>query len=286
MPKKIKAPSSQKVPRPIIIMGKVFSLLSSQLATRFAVRLFTTPIKHKIPKREWKLYKESKKTLFLVPAINKEIMVYEYGKGDKKVLLVHGWSGRGTQLVKIAEAFAKRGYQTIGFDAPAHGNSKGEKTLMIEFIASILALQKQLGPFEFAIGHSLGGMSILNALNQGFDIKKAVIIGSGDKIDDIISDFITKVKLAPKIGMMMKNHFESKYQMKMDDFSSSEAIKKVTIPVLIIHDENDLDIPLSAAKNIFNHAKNGELYITKGLGHRKILGDESVIKKIEDFISV
>jgi esterase/lipase len=43
--------------------------------------------------------------------------VYQYGQSDKKVLLVHGWSGRGTQLVKIADALLKSGYSTISFDA-------------------------------------------------------------------------------------------------------------------------------------------------------------------------
>jgi esterase/lipase len=41
---------------------------------------------------------------------NKSVVVYQYGQSDKKVLLVHGWSGRGTQLVKIADALLKSGF--------------------------------------------------------------------------------------------------------------------------------------------------------------------------------
>jgi hypothetical protein len=51
-----------------------------------------------------------------IPTINKSVVVYQYGS-DKKVLLVHGWSGRGTQLVKIADALLKSGCSTISFDA-------------------------------------------------------------------------------------------------------------------------------------------------------------------------
>ena len=40
------------------------------------------------------------------------------------------------------------------------------------------------------IGHSLGGMSVLNAIKQNLQVKKAVIIGSGDIIQDIIDQFI------------------------------------------------------------------------------------------------
>jgi hypothetical protein len=42
-----------------------------------------------------------------IPTINKSVVVYQYGQSDKKVLLVHGWSGRGTQLVKNSRCFTK-----------------------------------------------------------------------------------------------------------------------------------------------------------------------------------
>ena len=41
-----------------------------------------------------------------------------------------------------------------------------------QFIASILELEKHYGSFEFAIGHSLGGMSVLNAIKQNLQVKK------------------------------------------------------------------------------------------------------------------
>ena len=52
----------------------------------------------------------------------------------------------------------------------------------------------------------------------------------------------------------------------------------------MVHDENDYEVPVKAGINIHQHVKNGELMITKGLGHRKILGDVNVIHKIIEFI--
>jgi pimeloyl-ACP methyl ester carboxylesterase len=155
---------------------------------------------------------------------------------------------------------------------------------MVEFIASILELEKQFGPFEFAIGHSLGGMSILNAIRENLKVKKAVIIGSGDIIQDIIDDFIKKLKLKPEIGIKLRDHFEKKYGVEMNYYSASNAAKEVSIPVLIIHDENDVDVNVKAAHNINENLKNSELMITKNLGHRKILGNTEVIKRIVEFI--
>ena len=123
--KKQKQSQVIEIPQPILYTAKFLQAISSSLTTKFAAKLFTTPIRHKLPKRELHMERESVQKSIMVPTINKEIVVYEYGKSDKKVLLVHGWSGRGTQLVKIADELLKMGYMTISFDAPAHGKSKG-----------------------------------------------------------------------------------------------------------------------------------------------------------------
>ena len=286
MPKK-KQKQAQviEIPKAILLTAKFLQAVSPSLTTKFAAKLFTTPIKHKLPKRELYMERESVQKSILVPEIQKEIVVYKYGKSDKKVLLVHGWSGRGTQLVKIADEMLKLGYMTISFDAPAHGKSKGNYSIMTEFIASILEIEKQYGPFEFAIGHSLGGMSVLNAIKQNLQVKKAVIIGSGDIIQDIIDDFIHKLQLKPEYGIKLRDHFEAKFSGKMDDYSAYKAAEKTEVPVLIIHDKDDDDVSVKAAYNIQKHLKQSEIMITEGLGHRKILGDENVIQKIKEFIS-
>jgi pimeloyl-ACP methyl ester carboxylesterase len=273
-----------KIPKIIILSGKVIAFLSNKWVAIYAAKLFTTPIKHRLPKREIKMDKESVQQMILIPAINKQVNVYEYGSGPKKILLVHGWSGRGTQLCKIADEMIKFGYGIVSFDAPAHGKSPGNSTIMVDFIASIIELGKQFGPFEVAIGHSLGGMSVLNAIKEGLQVNKAVIIGSGDIVQDIIDDFIAKLELKPEISNLLCEYFEKKYGGKMDDYSAYKAAATTLIPTLVIHDENDPEVSIKAGKNIFEHLKNGELMVTKGLGHRKILADNHVIEKIINFI--
>lgn len=285
MTKKADIPNkSLQIPKAITRTAKLLEAISPKLAVLFAAKLFTTPIKHSIPKREFGMVENSIQQKFLVPKINKTINLYHYGQSDRKVLLVHGWSGRGTQLVKIADELLANGFSTISFDAPAHGKSGSKTTLMPEFIASILEIEKQFGPFEFVIGHSLGGMSILNAIKDGFVVNKAVIIGSGDIIQDIINDFISKLGLKPKIGELMKIHFEKKYKLSMDSFSAWQAAKEINIPVLVIHDENDDEVPVKCAYHIHENLKQSELVITQNLGHRKVLGDKNVIEKTMGFI--
>lgn len=276
---------SLKIPRSILLASKFISLISSKLTILFAAKLFTTPVKHTIPKRELVMEQISTQKKLHIPTINKTVVVYQYGQSNKKVLLVHGWSGRGTQLVKIADTLINTGYSTISFDAPAHGKSPGNQTIMTDFIAAILEIEKQYGPFESAVGHSLGGMSILNAIKKGMKLNTAIIIGSGDVIQDIIEDFIAKLQLKPNLATDLRLHFEKKYGEKMNDYSAYKAAKEITIPVLVIHDKDDPEVPVKAGQHIYDHLKNGKLLLTEGLGHRKILGDAEVIQRTVQFMS-
>ena len=279
-----KANKTLKIPKIILLTTKFLAFISTKLVVVFAAKLFTTPLKHKVPKRELEMDQKSKQEVVLIPSIGKKVRVYHFGESSKKILLVHGWSGRGTQLVKFAEEFLKLGYATISFDAPAHGKSKGRTTLMPEFIETILELENKFGPFEAAIGHSLGGMSLLNAVKKGLDINRLVIIGSGNIVKDILDDFVQKLELEPKISELLETHFERNDIQTMNSYSSFHAARSISIPVLIVHDENDDEVPVKCAHHIHENLENSTLLITKNLGHRKILGNPKVIDQVIHFI--
>ncbi|PRX51885.1 alpha/beta fold hydrolase [Salegentibacter salegens] len=274
------------VPNYIRYTGNILSKLSPFVASRFAGQLFLTPFKYKLPEREKNMDEHSKQYRAKILKTGREIVVYEFGKSKKKILLVHGWSGRGTQLAKIAEALKAQGYSTISFDAPAHGKAPGKKSMMLDFIDSVQFLDEKYGPFEAIIGHSLGGMTTLRAVKEGLNTKKLVIIGTANSITHITREFARNLKMNRKVADKMKAHFDKKFDIDMDSYSGAVSAKEVKTPTLVIHDENDVDVEISSAYDIHEALENSELYITKGLGHRRILGDSKVINKITTFIAV
>ena len=276
--------SGLQIPKFILFTGKFLQFFSTSLATKFAIKLFKTPIRFKTPEREKAMAKSAQKELILIPELNKEVMVYSYGHSKRKVLLVHGWSGRGTQLYKIADKLLENDFMTISFDAPAHGKSKGKTTMMTEFIAVSKFLEQKYGPFEIAIGHSLGGMAVLNSIKQFLKVDIAIAIGAGDIITDIIINFVNKLELNLKLVDTMKNYFLKTFNEDIDNYSANIAAQNVKIPTLIIHDSEDKEVPVSCAHNIIQNLEFGELYITNGLGHTRILKDEVVIQKVIEFI--
>jgi pimeloyl-ACP methyl ester carboxylesterase len=172
----------------------------------------------------------------------------------------------------------------ISFDGPAHGKSTGRTTMMPEFLKTIEKINTTFGPFEAAIGHSFGAISLYNAASNFLTIKALIAIGSGDKISDIISNFAKNLYLKEKSARKIQSGLENKWMIHIDDFASSTVAKKIKIPVLVVHDKNDGDVPVSCAYRIRQNLEKGSLLITNGLGHTKILRNKEVVNKSVEFI--
>ncbi len=258
---------SLAIPKPVQWTAKSMELISSSLAARLGSLIFTTPIKFPTPAREKYMLKSAQKKRLSVPKINKEIEILSYGYSKKKVLMVHGWAGRSTQLYAFADKLLEKGYMVISFDGPAHGKSSGKRSIMPEFLDAMQEIDKAYGPFEAAIGHSFGGMCLYNATSRFLNIKTFVAVGSGDKVSDII-----------------QKRLEKKWNMKVDDYASHLRARDIDIPALIVHDTKDGDVPVSCAYNIRQNMKRANLLITHGLGHTKILRDKEIVNKSIEFI--
>ena len=272
------------IPKPIRYLAKTLELISSRLSSLFGLMLFVTPIKYPIPKREQYMLKSAQKKRLFINSINKEIEILSYGYSRKKVLLVHGWCGRSTQLYAFADKLLENGYMVISFDGPAHGRSSGKTTMMPEFLETINNINTTYGPFEAAIGHSFGATSLYIATSEFLTINSLVAIGSGDKISDIILNFSKNLNLKKKSAQLIQSRLEKKWKIKVDDSSSSTVAKKINIPVLVIHDKTDGDVPVNCAYEIRKNLKKGSLLITNKLGHTKILRNEEIVMKSINFI--
>ncbi len=276
-------PSSISIPKIIKNIGRIIQFFSPALATSFANKLFKTPVKFPVPEREKTMRESAKKYRIKVAQLEKEIDVLEYGYSPKKVLLVHGWAGRSTQLFMFADKLLEKGFMTISFDATAHGNSDGKDSNLLEFISAIATINEQYGPFTSAIGHSLGGMAVYATANE-LELKNFVTIGAANKISRIIERFIENMTLKPKIAKKLKKSYDKKFNLDIDDYSSERQAAHIKIPVLIVHDEQDGDVSVRCAHNIRQKLDNGTLLITEGLGHTKILRNKDTVNKVVNFI--
>jgi len=286
MSSKKKSKKNTRITKSVVNFTKFLQFLSIPLAGNFVLKIFQTPLHHTMPQREEVMYKSAIKERLKINTINKEIQVYKYGYAKKKVLVLHGWAGRGTQLFTISDRLLENGYMVISIDGPAHGFSEGKRTNITEFVETLKIIQDKYGPFEAAIGHSFGGMVLLKSAADFLIINKLVIIGTGNDVREVIHDLATKLHLKKDVAEYVLKKLAKQFRSNLETVKSAASAKKIEIPTLVIHDSDDKEVRVSCAHQIRQNLQKGSLLITHNLGHQRILKDNSVQNRIIEFLNL
>jgi len=61
---------------------------------------------------------------------------------------------------------------------------------------------------------------------------------------------------------------------------------KVDLPLLLIHDQNDRQVPLAEAARAAHVLPDAELMVTRVLGYNRLFADPTVVRAIVDFVAV
>jgi len=275
-----------RITKSVVNFAKFLQFIATPLAANFVLKIFQSPLNHTMPQREKMMYKSAVKERLKIPAIDKEIQVYKYGYSKKKVLILHGWAGRGTQLFTISDKLLENRYMVISIDGPAHGFSEGKRTNLTEFVETVKVMQDTYGPFEAAIGHSFGGMVLLKSTADFLKINKLVILGTANDVRNIIHDLASKLKLKPAVAEYVLKKLQKQFKTNLETVTSAASAAKINIPTLVIHDTYDKEVPVSCAHKIRQNLSKGTLLITHGLGHQRILKDNTVQNRIIEFLNL
>jgi len=229
---------------------------------------------------------------FSVTINGKRIQAYRWGtmassadRRGPKILLVHGWAGRAGQFRGIIPALLAKGYQCVAFDGPAHGRSDGKQTNPVEFADTMKEIAKVEGDFHAIIAHSFGGVASLYAISQGLPVKKLVNIASPTMAEQVILNFRRALNASAAAGEAFRKHLIDTYGFTFEEISSLHLITKISsLDLFLIQDEDDPEVlPINATEMVKIYPSARVLF-TKGLGHTRILRDESVISAILDFL--
>ena len=215
------------------------------------------------------------------------IVTYSWGTSGPMILLVHGWSGRGTQLGSFVEPLIKAGYRVLSFDAPAHGNSSGKQTNLYEVADVIVELQEHYGHFESVITHSFGGPCLAVAMQRGLKTSRVINISPPASTKGLVEKFINTLNIPEKAGINLMDRIENTFGKKIwHEISMENTVKGLDIPALVIHDDQDIDVPWQEGRLVAQSWDNAHFVKTTGLGHRRILRDTAVIESTVNFIAV
>jgi pimeloyl-ACP methyl ester carboxylesterase len=135
-----------------------------------------------------------------------------------------------------------------------------------------------------AIGHSFGGAAIGAALLYGFRADRLVIVSSPTHVSRIPFFYAKALGLPHRAMPYFARLLEEHAGRKLAELDLVSTAPNSGIPALLVHDTKDAVIPYSEAEALAGVWKGLQVMTTTGLGHRDILANGEVLRRIVEFI--
>lgn len=255
------------------------------VAAQLAYRQLARPPRAEV--REWQQAVRRQATLRKLRFGPGELAVYEWGQGPA-ILMVHGWGSHATHMGKMIAPLVNAGFRVVAFDAPAHGASSGGSTDLVQFAAAIAAVAADAGPLHCVLAHSFGASMAMYAWRDwGVEAEKMVLISSFDHCNWFIEAFGQHVGLTPEVLSRVRLMLVRLYGGRLDwsRMSVVDMARATDFPVLVIHDENDEEIPVEHSLAIAGALPRPQLKVTSGLGHHLVVRNVGVAGEIVRFVT-
>lgn len=211
------------------------------------------------------------------------MQLWSWGEGPT-VLLVHGWNGRSTQLGGFVEPLVERGYRVVAFDSLGHGDSDGKQSSLPEFANCIRQVVDELGGVYGIIAHSLGGAATTFALAYGMQAERLVFVSPPADPREFLKIFGAAIGINEDVRLRVKQRVERRLGVPMEEMQAFELAPAMQLPLLVIHDEDDKEVPVEVGRGVAAAWPRAELVVTQGLGHQRILRDSEVAEVAVHFI--
>ena len=162
-------------------------------------------------------------------------------------------------------------FRVVTFDAPGHGQSGAGRSSLIHFADALEALARTVGPLHGAITHSMGGAAATLALSRGLDVTRLVFISPPawpSRFTDVLA---SRLGIPERVMDLMRARAERRLGFAWHELSVPPIARSRREPLLVIHDEDDRDVPVEDGVAIAEAWPGAALVRTSGLGHRNVL---------------
>ncbi|MEO7887885.1 MAG: alpha/beta hydrolase [Polaromonas sp.] len=259
------------------------------LAVRAAYRLFGTPLPPKWVSRrrkwspDWHIeqwpFEDASVTVYSRPV----------APSGPVVLLVHGWGGHAGQMLALAQTLGAQGLRPVLVEMPAHGRSRGAVSNLPQF-ARVLEyvtarLQQQGHTLRAVVAHSLAANAGAYAASRGLAADRLVLLAPPASPLEYTRLFAHVFGLRESTRAAMQRRIEAREGILMPQFEPAMVGPRIALPTLVVHDRHD-SINRFADGVAYSEAIAGaRLFPTEGLGHRKILKDDEVLRQVAAFLA-
>ncbi len=270
--------------RIIKIAARLSSVVAPPLAVRLLERLFTMPLEYRAPARETEWMSSAERT-YLQFDNQRRIPIYTWGDAGPTALLVHGWAGRAGQMAVYAAPLVEAGYRVVAFDAPAHGNADGRFSALPELALAIERIATEIGPIRAIVAHSMGTAATTLALSRGVPAERLVYLAPPEELSRFLTRLSQFMGFSDEIAPRVQKRLERRYGVPLEEARGSVLAPNLTVPLLVIHDHEDRDVPIEEGRRLVNAWPGAKLIETHGLGHTRIIRRARIVKTAIRFLT-
>lgn len=212
-----------------------------------------------------------------------EIPVWSWGDGPA-VLLVHGWGGSAAQMTPLVDPLLREGFSVLAFDAPGHGEAAGRSSSLLAIARILRSVTHRVGGVHGVVAHSGGAAATRYALATGARADRAVFVGAPAEWEPFLRQFGAQLGLSDEVLKRMRAHLERRLGVPMDEIRADLVVEGKLSRLLVLHDRHDREVPSTDGENVAEAWPQAELALTDGLGHRRILADPAVHRRITELL--
>lgn len=222
----------------------------------------------------------------------REVAAWSWGEEGPTVFLLHGWGGNAGQLQAFVMPLLEAGFRVVAFDAPSHGASAasrhgGRTVTFFEFAESLKIIAAGESHVAGIIAHSGGCTAVSLALRAGWTPPASLVfIAPFVRPEASIDAFAHAIGANDRVIAAFRDRVEHwlGHPWSYLDIATMDAAHKQA-RLLVIHDEDDKEVPLSHAFTLVNAWPSARLMVTRGLGHRRVLRDPAVLDSALSFLA-
>ena len=162
---------------------------------------------------------------------------------------------------------------------------------MKQWLAAIRMLSAEVRQWHAVIGHSLGGFATAASTradlpHYGLPVQadRLVLIAAPDRSETMMRMVAGYLRVPTSVIKRTEKLLSEWIDADFTGFSTAESVAAFPGEVLAIHASDDQRVPLAHLEAIRAAAPDKDFIIKEGLGHRRILEDESVHESIVEFL--
>lgn len=214
------------------------------------------------------------------------VMAYAWGEPHRPAaLLAHGWGLQAGRMMAFVQPLRELGYRVIALDMPAHGESEGEQSTLVDACAALTQAIHKFGDVRLVIGHSFGAMATLHQAARGElrGVSRIAAIAAARDMGHLFegSEFVRAS--CEEDRQKMRDAFRHRFGRAPAEFSIVGQASAITLPALLVYDDRDPVTPLAHGREFAAAIPNSLLFTTSGYGHFAILRSAEAVASVMKF---